>query len=106
MVGKPTYSLASALNGFTGKPAGQRLRLPDLQALVKADDESSPMTEGESKVLLKEYGAYRDAIEKGTVVSNREAAKDVTWTVETIYDEVSGFGGACGTHGTGGRCGN
>ncbi|KAJ7810833.1 hypothetical protein B0H14DRAFT_3480235 [Mycena olivaceomarginata] len=65
-----------------GKPAGQRLRLPDLQALVKADDESLPMTEAESKVLLKEYSAYCDAIEKGTVVSNREAAKDVTWTVE------------------------
>jgi hypothetical protein len=64
------------------------------------------MTEAESKVLLKEYGAYCDAIEKGTLVSNKEAAKDVTWTVETIYDEVSGFGGAHGTHGTGGRCGN
>jgi hypothetical protein len=45
---------------------------------MKADDESSPMTEAESKVLLKEYSAYRDAIEMGTVVSNKEAAKDVT----------------------------
>ncbi|KAJ7874557.1 hypothetical protein B0H14DRAFT_3437723 [Mycena olivaceomarginata] len=85
---KRGHATVSGMQRFTGKPAGQRLRLPDLQALVKADDESSPMTEGESKVLLKEYGAYRDAIEKGTVVSNREAAKDVTWTVETIYDEL------------------
>ncbi|KAJ7712383.1 hypothetical protein B0H14DRAFT_2645295 [Mycena olivaceomarginata] len=65
-----------------GGQAGRPTTAPTRPAsLVKADDESSPMTEGESKVLLKEYSAYRDAIEKGMVVSNREAAKDVTWTL-------------------------
>lgn len=42
---------------------------------------------------MKEYGVYREAKDKGTAPTNRSAAVDVTWTMESVYDEVCGIYG-------------
>ncbi|KAF8133488.1 hypothetical protein K438DRAFT_1787631 [Mycena galopus ATCC 62051] len=71
-----------------GKPAGQRLRAPEIQELVRKDDKENPLSKEESSTLMAEYKAYKDALDKGTRVSNKEAAQDVGWVVEKVYDDV------------------
>ncbi|KAJ7842918.1 hypothetical protein B0H13DRAFT_2364981 [Mycena leptocephala] len=79
---------AKGLEVNTGKKAGERLLLGALQALVQADNEKNPPTKDEQAALMKEYGVYREAKDKGTAPTNRSAAVDVTWTMESVYDEL------------------
>ncbi|KAF8166453.1 hypothetical protein K438DRAFT_1984263 [Mycena galopus ATCC 62051] len=71
-----------------GKPPGQRLRLNEIQDLVRADDLEHPLTAEEEAKILEEHHTYREALEKGTRFSNKEASKDVTLTVDNVYKEL------------------
>ncbi|KAJ7440036.1 hypothetical protein FB451DRAFT_1445183 [Mycena latifolia] len=71
-----------------GKGHGERLCLPALQRLVQEEEDSTPKSKEEKEVIVEAFMKMKEAKAKGTRVSNREAAKDVTWVVDQIYDEL------------------
>ena len=71
----------------------------EIQDLVRADDREHPLTAEEEAKILEEHHTYREALEKGTRFSNKEASKDVTLTVDNVYEEVSGSHGSRGSRG-------
>jgi hypothetical protein len=63
---------------------------------VKELVKNTPPTEEEDEALREEFGEYRDSKSRGTRRTNADAAKDVTWTGDRMYDEVSGSRGSRG----------
>ncbi|KAJ6602042.1 hypothetical protein DFH09DRAFT_1302207 [Mycena vulgaris] len=71
-----------------GKGQGERLLLPALQRLVKEEEEASPKSKEDKDKIFEAFLQMKEAKDKGTRVSNREAAKDVTWVVDKVYNEL------------------
>ncbi|KAJ6551060.1 hypothetical protein DFH09DRAFT_1319625 [Mycena vulgaris] len=67
---------------------GERLLLPALQRLVKEEEEASPKSKEDKEKIFQAFLQMKEAKDKGTRVSNREAAKDVTWVVDKVYNEA------------------
>ncbi|KAJ6597735.1 hypothetical protein DFH09DRAFT_1399441 [Mycena vulgaris] len=72
----------------SGKGQGERLLLPALQRLVKEEEESSPKSKADKEEILAAFKTMKENKQKGTRMSNREAAKDVTWVIDEVYNEL------------------
>ncbi|KAJ7218343.1 hypothetical protein C8J57DRAFT_1537511 [Mycena rebaudengoi] len=60
-----------------------------LRAQVKELVKNTPPTEEEDEALREEFGEYRDSKSRGTRRTNADAAKDVMWTGDRMYDELA-----------------
>lgn len=72
----------------TDKGPGERLLMKDVQDIVRAEPEGTWSPE-QLKQLKIDYEAHQLAQESGTRLSNAAAAKDVTYTGDRIFEEVS-----------------
>ncbi|KAJ7508198.1 hypothetical protein B0H11DRAFT_2185178 [Mycena galericulata] len=80
------WKLAQELN--KDRPAGDKLRMKEVQVLAKTHEAFQDMTEEEQEVLILEFSKARGLTKSGVRLSNSAAARDVCAFVKRMNDEM------------------
>ncbi|KAJ7716713.1 hypothetical protein B0H16DRAFT_1741048 [Mycena metata] len=80
------WKFSSEIN--EGRAAGDNIRPPELQELLKKDEKYQSMTAEEETLLLQEHAEYRGIKKDGARLSNTAGARDVTAFVRCFVNDA------------------